>query len=778
MHKVLIQRLRMRPLLIGLAGVLSVVGQTHGQALLYQETFPYPGLSGNFSVSTVGWANDVLNNPGRLYQVSGGDGAVVAFQNAARTSAFYTSTVLSAATGATFPSINPALYSGITFSADIEPYLTPANVTARFAVQMNGGSWFVSTNTLPVPGTVGPFATYSNVFHPTASQWDSLSVSGNGTGSSATIGPVVSSDLTGNITGAGLVFTHTGTGGTFNFDNFLITAANVGNLAVGSISNGMVSLSWPAALNVRLQNSTNLSAGAWNAFPVTAGQGSAMMPMNTTSTFFRLSAVPIGGLQDGDFESGNLAAHWQSSGNTAAVSLLSGNAFSSSLYLQQSNPVPYQVQTYQLVTNLPNGYYKLTVMVKNSGGQNVCYISGNDRMTSLPISSQWTNTIVRGINVTNGQCLVSVYSNDGTGGNWCRVDLIQLIKDDLPYTFLKGGDISELTYVEQGGGVFYETNGVPMDCLQILKNHGCNIVRLRLYNDPDNPNFSPSNLLPPGIQSPTNILDLAARAKAKGLQIELTFYYSDGWDNVKPHDWANLSFPQLTNAVYNFTTNFMTLMKNQGTTPEYVSLGNEINGGILTPDGSSSNWPQLAQLLKMGYAGVKAVSPATQVILHLNSNISSNTVAGFFNQAVNHCVNWDIIGCSYYPFWSGFTAEQARDLINSWYSNFNKPVLIMETGYNWSTNKCDGYPGQLSNNGPEPFPSTPLGQKEFMLNCFNAIKMVNQGHCIGDLYWDPIFICVPGEGWELGQPNVVDNTTLFDFTGHALPVLNAFFYNN
>jgi hypothetical protein len=241
----------MRPLLIGLAGVLSVVGQTHGQVLLYRETFPYPGLSGNFSVSTVGWANDVLNNPGRLYQVSGGDGAMVAFQNAARTTAFYTSTVLSAATGATFPSINPALYSGITFSADIEPYPTPANVTARFAVQMNGGSWFVSTNTLPVPGTVGPFATYSNVFHPTASKWDSLSVSGNGTGSSATIGPVVSSDLTGNITGAGLVFTHTGTGGTFNFDNFLITAANVGNLAVGSISNGMVSLSWPAALNVQ-----------------------------------------------------------------------------------------------------------------------------------------------------------------------------------------------------------------------------------------------------------------------------------------------------------------------------------------------------------------------------------------------------------------------------------------------------------------------------------------------------------------------------------------------
>ena len=42
-----------------------------------------------------------------------------------------------------------------------------------------------------------------------------------------------------------------------------------------------------------------------------------------------------------------------------------------------------------------------------------------------------------------------------------------------------------------------------------------------------------------------------------------------------------------------------------------------------------------------------------------------------------------------------------------------------------------------------------------MLNCFNAIKLVNSGECLGDLYWDPVFICVPGEGWELGQANVV-----------------------
>ncbi len=467
---------------------------------------------------------------------------------------------------------------------------------------------------------------------------------------------------------------------------------------------------------------------------------------------------------------------WTMSGDPSSGSVVTGG-YSGRFSLQHSNALAYAVETGQMITNLPNGYYRLTAWVKCSGGQEACYLAGNDRVTSLPpIVSDWTPTIVRGIQVTNGQCQVRLHS-EARGGNWCRVDEVTLVKDDFPYTFLKGGDISELTYVEQGGGRFYETNGVEMDCLQILKNHGFNIARLRLYNDPGNTNYSPSKLLPPGIQSPTNILDLAARAKAKGLQLELTFYYSDYWTNGKPHDWVGLKFPQLTNAVYTFTTHFMTRMKDQGTTPEYVSLGNEIGGGLLLPDGSSAKFPQLAQLLKAGYAGVKAVAPSTQVILHLGT-VETATVQWFFNQCTSNGVPWDIIGCSYYPFWTRLTTQQARTNIDQFYSSFNKPVLIMETGYNWSTNCCDGHRGQLSNNGPETYPSTPAGQKNFLLKCFNDLKLVTGGHCIGDLYWDPIFICVPGQGWRLGARNVVDNTTLFDFTGHALSSLDAFRYNN
>ena len=503
-------------LITGLAVLLPFFSSGQN-VILYRETFPYPGISGNFPVSTVGWASDIPDNANRLYQNSGGDGAVFAYEGSAATTAFYTSSNLTLSTGAAFPLLILPYIPGLTLSIDIQPYQNPANVSARFAVQMNGNSWFVSANALPVPAMTGSFSTSSNVFNPAASQWNSLTVSGNGTGTMATIGGLVSSNLSGNITGAGLVFIHTGSGGTFNFDNFVISATNVTNLAINSISNGTINISWPGALNVCLQSATNLGDGGWSNNFLTAGQNSINVPVSPSGTFYRLSAFPTGGLQDGDFESGNLAAHWLNSGTAAAASPTSGSAFSGSWSLLQSNTSPYQVQTWQLVTNLPNGYYKLTAMVQNSGGQSACYLGANDKLTSLPISSRWTNTIVRGISVTNGQCLVTIYSSDSAGGDWCRVDFIQLIKDDISYNFLKGGDVSELTYVQRGGGVYYETNGTPTDCLTVLKNHGCNIVRLRLYNDPGNPAYAPSNLLPPGIQSPTNILDLARQAQALGL---------------------------------------------------------------------------------------------------------------------------------------------------------------------------------------------------------------------------------------------------------------------
>ena len=121
-----------------------------------------------------------------------------------------------------------------------------------------------------------------------------------------------------------------------------------------------------------------------------------------------------------------------------------------------------------------------------------------------------------------------------------------------------------------------------------------------------------------------------------------------------------------------------------------------------------------------------------------------------------------------------------RDWANYQSAKLGKDILIMETGYNWNPTLPNGSGGQLGNNGPYQniYPSSPQGQKDFLLELFNGIKTADNGRLLGDIYWDPVMIAVPGVGWQLGAPNVVANTTLFDFNGNALISLDAFKYNH
>lgn len=480
------------------------------------------------------------------------------------------------------------------------------------------------------------------------------------------------------------------------------------------------------------------------------------------------------------------ASGWLTSGTDADADHVVSGGYEGSYSLSHKKSTAYKVNTYQELTGLKNGYYQLTAFVRNGGGQNACYLSGKggdgvERMTSLPVSDLWTLVMVRGIHVTDGKCTISIYS-DAKADNWCLIDAVVFKEDGLAYNFLKGGDVSELSYIESKGGKFYE-NGVEKDCFEILKNNGFNIARLRLYNDPGNINYTPSKYLPAGFQNPEDILHLALRAKAAGLQIELTFHYSDYWTNGttqnKPHEWINLSYEDLKTAVYDFTFSFMNQMKDQGTIPDYVSLGNETPGGFLFPDGDYNHFSQMAALFNEGYNAVKTVSPTSKVIIHLDDAGNTSLYDWFFSSLTAAGGNYDIVGASYYPFWSERTVAQMQAWANYESAKLGKEILIMETGYNWNPTLPDGSGGQLGNNGPYQniYPSSPEGQKNFLLELFNGIKTAEHGKVIGALYWDPVMIAVPGVGWQLGAPNVVSNTTLFDFDGHTLVSLNAFRYN-
>jgi arabinogalactan endo-1,4-beta-galactosidase len=491
--------------------------------------------------------------------------------------------------------------------------------------------------------------------------------------------------------------------------------------------------------------------------------------------------VPNGSFEENAAETASPKG-WTVSGDYSAAKVVQGGC-EGNYALHYRATSSYTVSTRQTVNGLEDGFYDLEFYYKSTGGQISCYVAaGTDtkKMTSLQASpSTWVRSYVRGIKVENGKCDIEIHS-ESAEANWSRFDGLRLKKTEKEFNLLKGGEISQLTYVEQMGGKFSE-NGEEKDCIEILKNNGFNIVRLRLYNDPGNPDYSPSNRLPAGISGPEDILRLAKRAKQAGMQILLTFHYSDYWtngeDQNKPHEWEGLDFEGLKKALYDFTFDFMNKMKAQGTTPEFVALGNETQAGMLYPDGSCDNFVQLSELFNTGYDAVKAVSPDSKVVIHSNAAGDKDQYNWYYGELKNRNTKYDIIGASYYPFWTEKTAGQIREWADYITAKFDKDILIMETGYSWDKTLPDNTPGQLAHNGPYP-DFSPLGQKNFMLELIKEIKQAKDCRILGFLYWDPIFIEVEGMGWELGAKNYVSNTTLFDFEGNRLEALDAFKYNN
>ena len=61
----------------------------------------------------------------------------------------------------------------------------------------------------------------------------------------------------------------------------------------------------------------------------------------------------------------------------------------------------------------------------------------------------------------------------------------------------------------------------------------------------------------------------------------------------------------------------MTALKVQGTLPDMVQTGNEINHGIIWPEGNVQHLDSLSILLNAAMAAVKKVDPTIITLLHI-----------------------------------------------------------------------------------------------------------------------------------------------------------------
>ena len=321
---------------------------------------------------------------------------------------------------------------------------------------------------------------------------------------------------------------------------------------------------------------------------------------------------------------------------------------------------------------------------------------------------------------------------------------------------IRGVDISFLPLIENSG-VVYKNNNVAQNALQTLKNAGCNTVRIRLWKDPV-----------PSQSSLAEVKTLAARAKALGLKVWITVHYSDTWadpgSQITPGVWQNLNFDDLKIAAVNYTALVLTELN-----PDIIQIGNEINSGLLWPQGNLiSNENQCKSLLTAIGNKIRVQSPNTKIMLHY-AGIGSDAT-WFFNKMVG--IPYDYIGLSYYPIWHGKNLAEVTATISNLGQTFNKKVIIAETSYPFTlgfsdfTNNVVGQTDQLL---PQFLP-TPAGQKDYIIAIKNLVKQNQFG--LGFCYWGGEWIAFRGATSTNGSS--WENQALWDFSFNALPVMGAF----
>ena len=352
---------------------------------------------------------------------------------------------------------------------------------------------------------------------------------------------------------------------------------------------------------------------------------------------------------------------------------------------------------------------------------------------------------------------------------------------------IAGFDPSEANGALRQNVQYKDMNGNVKDPLVIFKEHGYQWTRIRVMVDP-----SGSYGL---FQDLAYVKTMALQAHTLGFKLLLDFHYSHWWadpDNQWiPNNWKasnhndpnNVSVAILEQHVYNHTSIVMQALVGQGTPPDAVQIGNEVNQGILwkaalvTTDGDT-NWKNLVRITN---AAVKAIENAVvniaddhnededeeknkddhssimpKIVMHLASGGDTQFTQTWLNKFIAAGGVFDIIGLSYYPMWHGTFDDLQGNLENLNTVFPSKQVWVVETAYYW------GETGEKT----LPYPTTPEGQVDFLTALRSVLEDYGRDTVV--FYWGSHW--TQPEKWMNATENWGDaaKRSLFDSDARAL----------
>lgn len=401
---------------------------------------------------------------------------------------------------------------------------------------------------------------------------------------------------------------------------------------------------------------------------------------------------------------------------------------------------------------------------------------------------------------------------------------------------IRGVDISSYKSLENAGVTFYDFNGNPASLVKILHDAGVNYLRLRLWSDPynaSNQNYGG------GVCDEASEMAIAKEAAKYGMKVMLDLQYSDFWADpgkqIVPKAWQNLNPTDIQTEVFQYTRKIMNDFKNAGIDVGMVQTGNEITNGMLGQSTDRDHggsyqgaWDDpvkafnICNYLNAGAKAIRQELPSTKITIQLETpNIDKYT--NIMTVLQQHDVDYDVLGSSYYPFWScadnnghglGTGANTPNNLLaveKMVAEKFNKQFVVLETSWASTTQDADGTGNSIGDNNTKwqntnMYPVGPQGQVDEIEALYKALVA---GNGLGAFYWEPAWIPdkagwvnwqyndamseVFGTGWANshsvgyspdsvmyynGKPawggTTWDNMAMFDDHGYALQSLNVF----
>jgi arabinogalactan endo-1,4-beta-galactosidase len=321
---------------------------------------------------------------------------------------------------------------------------------------------------------------------------------------------------------------------------------------------------------------------------------------------------------------------------------------------------------------------------------------------------------------------------------------------------------------EDLGAVFRRADGTVADPVRILREGGASWARLKVWvNSADVYHGTP------------HILAMARRAADQGMRLLVDFHYSGTWADpgkqYPPAAWAGLDDAALARAVAAHTAGVLGALRAQGTPAAMAQIGNEINGGMLWPSGSTDDFGRLAALLTAGAEAARDASPGIRVAPHLAEGGDNGGTRWWFDNAVSRGVPFDVIALSFYGHWHG-TLDELRYNLRDAAARYGKDVLVAETAYPFRLGSDDGHADIIGDTSQlvSGYPATPGGQQKWLRDICAVVAGVPGGRGLGVFCWEPAWTATPGNGWDETDPssgNGWENQALFDYGDRALPAI-------